>query len=114
MTPAQIRNEAGKKLNIFGEGQTLRPEHSADLDNAYLEVHAELQHDGLVTWASTASIPVRYEWPIISLVAASRAVKYNVATERYQQILLEETKGWRVIWKMSEISKMGSTKIENF
>ena len=46
MTPAQIRDEAAKKLNIFGEGQTLRGEHSDDLDNAYLQVHAELQRLG--------------------------------------------------------------------
>ena len=114
MTPAQIRNEVAKKMNIFGEGQTLRPEHSDDLDNAYLQVHAELQHDGLLAFGSTEDIPVRYENSIISIVAATRGAKYNVPAERYQQLLLESIAGFRTIWKLSQINKMGSTEIENF
>jgi len=121
MTPAQIRNEAAKKLNIFGEGQTLRAEHSADLDNAYSEIHAELQHDDMVYWSGSADIPTRYENAMIALVAHARASKYNVPMERYNQITLEGAgipgqpgHAMRTIWKLSEISKMGSTPIENF
>lgn len=114
MTPEEIRDEAAKKLNIFGEGQTLRAEHSDDLDTAYLQVHSELQHDGIAYWNSTDDIPTRFEDPVISLVAAKRATRYNLRGEAYQQILLEKAEAWRTIWKLSTISKMGQTEIENY
>ena len=110
----RIRDSAAEKMNIMGEGQTLRAERSADLDKAYLSLHAELQHDGYIYWANTADVPLRYENSIISLVAAARATKFGVGGDRLQMIQTDEVKGWRTLFKLSQVNKMGTTEIENF
>lgn len=113
-TTADIRNDAAEKLGILAEGEQLGADASTDLDNAYLEVHDELERDGLIWWTNTANIPDAYVAPIVSLVAVSRAVTYKVPIDRFQQLQVDELKAWRKIWKLSAKPAISRTEIANF
>jgi hypothetical protein len=113
-TITQIKETAAENLGILGEGETLPSYESADLTQAYLEVHAELQGLNLTTWSQAAAIPDQYAHSIAMLVAQARAVKYQVPQERYQRIKIESVEAMALIRKLQARSKMGQTEIENF
>lgn len=113
-TAQQIRETAAENLGILGEGETLPSYETADLNQAYTEVYAELQALDLAAWAYTSNVPDQYAKHVAMLVAESRAAKYQVPEERYQRIRLEADKAIRMIRRLQARAKMGQTIIENY
>jgi hypothetical protein len=119
-TIARIVSDAATILGILGEGETLPSYETNDMNNAYGEVHAQLQIMGLTTWASTDDIPEQYSGPIAMLTADNRAVNYQLPTEKYVRIKQE---GWGAnmdglavqrLRALQTSAKMDVTRIENY
>jgi len=89
VTAAEIRNKALKKLGVFGTGQIAASEKSADLDQAYLEVYAQLSRRHLVTWDLDEEIPDEFVQAVAALVADSRKDEYRIPNDLYQRITLD-------------------------
>jgi len=113
-TAAQIIETAAENLGIHGEGETLPSYETADLTQAITEVYNELQKDNLTTWASTADIPDEYARSFAMLVAAARAVKYQIPDARFNRIKLGEMEAMHLFRRFQARSKLGQTAIENF
>lgn len=113
-TKQQIRETAAENLGILGEGEVLPSYESADLDQAYAEVFAELQIRNLTTWSSTGNIPDQYARHVAMLVAEARAVKYQIPNDRYQRIKLEAEQALMRLQKLQARAKMGQTEIEDY
>jgi hypothetical protein len=86
-TAAEIRDKAARKLGILGVGNTLRAEHQADLDEAYLDVYNMLAADDLTPWDFDEEVPDDLVEPVVSLVAYARYVDYGVPQERSLKIV---------------------------
>ena len=113
-TAQQIRETAAENLGILGEGETLPSYETADLDQAYTEVYEELQGQNLTTWSESSNVPDQYARSIAMLVAASRALKYQIPEERYKRIQYEAEGSYRLIRRLQARDKMGQTEIEYF
>ena len=113
-TTQQIRDTAAEMLGIVGEGETLPSYETADLDQAYLEVFAELQGLDLAAWSLVDDIPNRFAKPVSMLVAESRAVKYQVPQERYQRIKFESQEAMHRIRELQAPVKVAITRMEYF
>jgi len=110
----QIRETAAENLGILGEGETLPSYESDDLDQAYIEVYKELEGLELTAWAQAGDVPDQYARSVAILVAAARAVKYQIPDNRYQRLKIEEIEAMSMIRKQQVRSKMSVTQIENF
>ena len=86
-TAAKIREMAATRLGILGEGETLPSYESADLDQAYAEVYAELEIRDMATWDSDEDIPDAFAHYVTTLVAAARVDDYGISNDRYQRIM---------------------------
>ena len=113
-TAQQIRTTAAENLGILAEGETLPSFETADLNQAYTEVYAELQALDLVPWDYTENVPNRFAKSVAMLVAESRAVKYQVPDARYQRIKLEAQEALKRIRELQAPVKIGATPIEYF
>lgn len=113
-TIAQIVNGAARRLGIFGEGQTLRSEHYADLTDAYGEVYAMLEGRQIPTWSSTASIPDQYAGPVTDLVAYQRLGEYSPPPNRLAMIAAGKIEAWREIRAIQAKPMMGEAEIQNY
>ena len=113
-TAQQIRETAAENLGILGEGETLPSYETADLDQAYIEVYSELEAFDLAAWDFADDVPDRYSSSVSALVAATRATKYQVPTDRFERLMFEEQKAIRMIRKLQAKSKMCPTQIVNF
>jgi len=85
-TTAKIRDMAATRLGILGEGETLPSYESNDLDQAYVEVHAQLSALNIVVWDFDASVPDEYVGPVTDLVAFARINDYGIPNDRYTRI----------------------------
>jgi len=88
-TSGEIRDKAAKKLGIFGTGQNLRGEITADLDKAYTEVYAMLDSRNLTTWDSDEDIPDKFVAAVVSLVADARKNEYAIPDNRWLRISID-------------------------
>lgn len=113
-TSAQIRTTAAENLGILGEGETLPSYETGDLNQAITEVYNELRRMNLVTWASTDNVPDEFARSFAMMVAESRAVKYQIPTERYQRIKLERDEAIMRFRALQAKQKITQTPIENF
>ena len=113
-TNAQIRTTAAENLGILGEGETLPSYESNDLDQAITEVYNELQSLNLTTWASTSNVPEQYARSFAMMVAAARAMKYQIPEDRYKRIQYETDRGMHLFRELQARSKLGQTEIEYF
>lgn len=111
---AEIRNKAAKKLGLFGTGQTLRSQISADLDKAYEEVFAELDVQTIATWSFAGDVPEELVRSVVSLVAGARVDEYSVPAEKYARIVRESTEAEDRLRKLLAKPKTDVTVIENF
>ncbi len=118
---ASVRNQTGKKLGLFGTGQTLESGISADLDQAYLEVYGTLESKGLASWGTaTTDVPNSLVEPVVAWMAGIRATRYAVAPQRYQRIMLEYQGAAGApsaedrLRALLAHGKFGVTKISNF
>jgi hypothetical protein len=101
-TAAQIRTKALKKLGVLAIGQTASAEISADLDEAYEEVYAQLDARNLAEWDSDEEIPDEYVNPVVALVAYARVDEYSIPNDRYQRITLDMRQALAQIREMQE------------
>ena len=113
-TSAQIRTTAAENLGILAEGETLPSFEVGDLNQAITEVYNELRRMNLVTWASTDAIPDEFARSFAMMVAESRAVKYQVPTERYQRIKVEAMEATMRFRALQAKQKIIQTPIEYF
>lgn len=88
-TAAEIRNRALKKLGVFGTGQTAGPDAAADIDQAYVEVYANLRARQITTWDFDESVPDKFAFDVVALVADSRKDEYRIPNDLYQRIKLD-------------------------
>jgi len=113
-TAQQIRQTAAENLGILGEGETMPSYETADLNQAYVEVYAELEALDLAAWDYANNVPDRFAHSVSMLVAESRAVKYQVPNDRYERIKLEAQAAMNKIRKLQTRSKFTQTEIENY
>lgn len=113
-TQAQIRTTAAENLGILGEGETLPSYETGDLNQAITETYNELRRMNLVTWASTDNVPDEFARSFAMMVAESRAVKYQVPTERYQRIKGEAMEATMRFRALQAKQKIIQTPIEYF
>ena len=119
-TAQKIRESAAEILGQLGEGQTLESAITTDLNQAYIEVYAELQGLDLVPWALADEVPDRFAASVAMLVANNRAVKYRVPPEQYARIVSEgwglsnDGKAIKTIIRLQTPAKVAPTKMENF
>ena len=86
-TKAEVRGKVGLLLGIKPAGQALSNRYSSDLDDAYDEVHANLEALDLVTWASAAEVPAEFVSHVVALIALSRVTEYSVSGNRLNNIV---------------------------
>ena len=86
-TKAEVRNQALNLLGVLMIGQSAQSQDATEIETAYEEIYADLKTEGLATWASTAEIPDKLVYHVVSLVALSRSETYGVSDSRYQRIL---------------------------
>ena len=77
---------AATRLGILGEGETLPSYESDDLDQSYIEVHAQLDALNIVVWDFDEDIPDEYVNPVTDLVAFGRINDYGIPNDRYQRV----------------------------
>lgn len=113
-TKQQIRETAAENLGILGEGEMLPSYETNDLDQAYIEVYAELQALNLTTWPESGAIPDQYARSVAILVAEARVIKYQKSDQVFTRIRAEKEVALARIRQLQARSKMGQTEIENF
>lgn len=87
VSATEIRNRAAWLLGVQAVNVTLNATIATDLDNAYLEMYAELEGDQLTRWASSQSVPNKYVRAMVTLVAWSRIGEYPLDEERYDRLI---------------------------
>jgi hypothetical protein len=119
-TIARIKEDAATILGILGEGTTLPSYESADIENGYYEVYAQLQQLGLATWGLTDEIPTQYAGAVAALTADQRAINYQLPPEKLVRVKQE---GWGAnmdgigLKRMRALQtsvKQDTTRIENY
>lgn len=110
---AEIRNKAAKKLGLYGTGQVLRSAISADFDTAYSEIYAELKAKNIAPFVST-DVPEHLVWPVVALVAASRANEYSVPEPKYSRVMADAIGAEGLIRTLISPRKHGVTKAQNY
>lgn len=85
-TAAQIRDRAATRLGILGEGETLPSYESADLDDSYTEIYAQLGALSLAVWDFDDEVPDEYVSPVVTMVAFNRIDDYSVSNDRYSRL----------------------------
>ena len=114
-TPAEIAVTAAENLGILGEGETLPSYELDDLSDAYKELHAELEADGLATWGdNTATVPARFAWSVGIKTAMLRIVKYKIPAERAGEIGVFDQLADQKLRRYQAKGKLGQTQIENY
>lgn len=121
-TAAEIRNKAAKKCGLVGTGQTLQSNISADFDDAYTEVYAELQVKGLATWGAAEEVPSYLVEPVVAWVAGVRAAEYSIPPARYERVmrdylgdpLLRLLSAEARIRSLQATPRLGETEIVNY
>lgn len=86
-TAAQIRDMAATRLGILGEGETLPSYESADLTQAYAEVHAQLDARNMAVWDYADDVPDEYAGHVADLVANARVNDYGIPNDRYSRVV---------------------------
>lgn len=86
-TKAEIRDRAAEELGVLRLGQALQHQDQVRIEKGYDEVYAELKSDGIVAWASTASVPDEYVPPMAFLVALNCSGVYGLSQERFARIV---------------------------
>lgn len=86
-TATEVRNRALWKLGRVPRGSTATGAIADDMDDAYTQVYAELNLMGLVTWASTDSIPDEFVEPIVNLMCLRRSE--GISQERLQKLIVD-------------------------
>ena len=87
VSATEIRNRAAWALGVKAVNVTLDAAIAADLDNAYLEMYAELEGDQLTRWASTQDVPNKYVRAMVTLVAWARINEYPLDQDRYDRLI---------------------------
>lgn len=91
-TTAQVIEMTATRLGILGYGETLPSRINTDLNQAYTEVHAQLDIKSMATWDIDEDIPEEYVTHVVTLMAAARADDYGIPNDRYQRLMMAESK----------------------
>lgn len=91
-TAAKIREMTATRLGILGEGETLRSYETADLNQAYAEVHAQLDAKNMAVWEVTEDVPDEYVGHVVDLMAYARINDYGIPNDRYSRISASASK----------------------
>ena len=86
----EIRNRALEEMGLLRKGESADPAQAQSLDEAYVELHAELEEENLTgAFSVTAAVPAKYVRPLVVLLALRRAGTWRVPEARYQLIVIE-------------------------
>lgn len=85
-TASQIRDRSATRLGILGEGETLPSYETADLNQSYSEVYAQLSALNLAVWDFDEDVPDEYASHVITLVAYGRINDYPTPDSRYARL----------------------------
>ena len=72
----------GLKLGIKTAGQALSNRYSSDIDDAYEEVHANLERLDLAEWPLSSDVPGEFVSHVVALTSLSRVTEYAVTGDR--------------------------------
>lgn len=86
-TKAEIRDRAANELGKLRLGQSLQHPDKVRIESAYDEVYADLQNEGLNTWALTGKVPDKLVPYVSTLVALHCANTYGLSQARFQRIV---------------------------
>lgn len=112
LTISEIVDRAAEELGKKPTGQAVSGAVSADLTQAYAELHRMLDRKGLTTWSNTDSIPEEYANAIVFLVANQRLK--SVSPERYQRIKLEAQGAFKTIQSLKEGVWTNTQEVEDY
>lgn len=112
LTISEIVARAARELGKNPTGQAVSGAVSADLTQAYAEVHRMLDRKGIVTWSNSDKIPEEYCNPVAFLVAAQRLS--GVSNDRYQRIKIEAATAIQKIKSISEGPFVNTQEVEDF
>ena len=112
LTISEIVARAARELGKNPTGQPVSGAVSADLTQAYAEVHRMLSRKGLVTWNNSDKIPEEYANAITYLVANQRLS--GVSADRYQRIKLEVPEAKATIRSMREGIWTNAQEVEDY
>jgi len=86
-TKAEIRDKVARKLGIKKASQALSNRFVEDLDEAYNDIHANLERLGLVEWDAAGDVPGEFVPHVVALIALTRVTEYNCTGNRLQGIV---------------------------
>lgn len=114
-TVEEVRNKALKRLGVLGRGQTARSEDAADLDAAYIELHAYLENKNLAPWGDkTVDVPPEFVDPVVDLLANSRATEYSIPDKKYQRIIGRASIAESRMQEILQVDPQERTQMENY
>lgn len=91
-TIADLRNRVLQELGRLQLGQSPQDQDKVAAETEYAKLHAELKAKGIVTWASTASIPDEFVFNLASIVAYRLTGSFGTSGERYQRIAVNNAR----------------------
>lgn len=86
LSKANLALDVLEKMGVKSMAGSVSSAISNDMEACYEELYEELQADGLVEWASDASIPGRYVGVVGDIMAIYRQDKYPMPPERFNAI----------------------------
>jgi hypothetical protein len=90
LTKAEMAQRAAEDgLGIARLGQAIQNQDKVRLEQAYDEVYADLQSEGIAAWASTASVPNEYVPHMANLMAHNCMGTYKLSNDRAQRLLMK-------------------------
>lgn len=94
-TKANLAKVILKKLKAIDPEETPDEADSQDVQDAYDRLYQELLNDNLVSWTSTANIPVWAENPVADILAWRLQPDFSSPMQNVQQMEINHTAGWR-------------------
>lgn len=85
-TAAQLRNRVLQELGVLAAGETASADDAALVDAVVADVHAMLDKEVFVSWA-TSAIPDTVMEPLVMIVAARCAGRFGLPPDRRQELL---------------------------
>jgi len=86
LTKQEIRERVGYRLALTPVGQALQDQAKVRIDQAYIEVHADLTNDALATWGIDDEVPDELVRHVVALAAWTCTDTYGISGERYARL----------------------------
>lgn len=100
-TAVEIRERAARRLALTGQGSTTPSYHAVQLDQAYVEIYAQLSAKNVAVWDFADDVPDEYAPHVVAMVAYSRVSDYPIHPERLRILAVDQI---RAIPEMRELT----------